>query len=429
MFPSLHGIVSQELPTHLADLIMALPGFQALWKFDETTGTVAAEAGGTTALNATYGGGIPLAQISLPAAVGGSAPSIQDSGDEITFPFAAMQGIWDWSKGWLLTLYKPTLNALFTIADNANPSGKTLRLASHFNNLNGYTQITGFGEGGANGFWQRHNDWTLTGMKWDTTDGAFGKVTGFLQGANYITWVHTGASGSLANNFFYGRAAGYRGALAYLMIGAGDVPTDAQIDSLYAAIYPTTGKSVLVVGDSWATNNDYWIDQLVADLRTADGNAWREAPYRIGYSGHPVSSIDTGLATDLPAALISQPDLIVLVCAANDINAPTAEAPFKTSFGGILDTIITNCPGVPIVANFPYRDDGYDGALDANALLIKSYMQDVIATKSGSTIYAIDGNVWFKTSIDTWSSDRIHPTTEAGFAELVSEVMTAAGYI
>lgn len=413
-----------ELPASLADYLRSLPGSPKLWKYDDLSGTSVIEAGGNATFNGTYAGAIPLASVALPADVGGSVANFQDSNDSIALFTTALQNFWSWQEGWCSILMKqsPPYNKQFIFLDAGY--SPTVTMAAHTSaGVNGYVRMDA---GGAKvgAYYQRHDDWALLSATWSVSGN---KYNVYYNGALIYTNTYTTAQTTLQNNIFMGNGGGFRGALGYWTVGSGAIPEPSQFDQVYKKIYPSTYKSLLVIGDSWATDNDYWIDQLVADLRTSTGDKWREAPYRIGYSGQSVAYINTNLATDLPARLYTQPDMIVLVAAANDITGGTAEAAFKSDFGGILDTLQTNCQGVPVVINFPYRDDAYDGSYDAAALAIKGWMQTVIATKSG-TYYTIDGNTWFKTNIDTWSGDRIHPTTELGYAELVGEIMTAAGY-
>lgn len=406
--------------------MLALPGLVTYYKLDEISGLVAANAEGTAARDGTYAGSIPLASVDFPVAVGGSAPNYADASDNVVVNNVGNLAAWDYDNGWVMAWVKQDAAGLGKTAFKTLTAVPTPRawFRMHNDAVNGYIRID---DPNVNAnYYQRHDDWTHLAMKWQTG----GYWSAYLQGT-LINRVAYTANGAALTNMQLGLIDGFRGAIAHFAFGAGSVPTDAVIDSLYRKVYPVTAKTLFVHGDSFAAGvDDTWIDTIIASARNTDNNfAWRELK-RLGYSGETAVQI-AAQVSDLNSDYYSStiPDVIIHAYGTNDVTAGTSETDYKNAVRAIINADRAKFPQATIFKYHPYRADG---AYDATCLMIKSWDEDVIAEYPSGVLAGVDGNINFKTNIATWTPDNIHPYTEAGrigFAADWIAILTAAGVL
>lgn len=404
------------------ELVMALPGIFAWYPQTETSGLTGDNALGVAALDGTYSASATLNQVALPSSVGGSSPNYAASPStrELLFP-AAFDTPWDWQTGWMIAFAKPTEASLSdgathpALAVYTTGLGALHELYVKSNQLN-FQRYAGTNQILPNWAYYSTN-WAMWGGAWDTT----ANLTRFLLNGVFLA-VGTAAdtlSGTIlaAKTGRDGANAQFLGGIAHVLIGAGSIPTEAQLNAIYEYFMPGS-RSFVAVGDSKSNENDTWPSQLVRALEVDTGDVWRERPSRLAVAGYKASDLNAWLATNLPNKS-GNPEHVLLNVGANDQSAGTSEAVYKAQLTAIIDQLLAKFTSANIYVAHSYREDVATPTSPAD---MKTWTNSVISTYSSRVYVGHDETVWFAGDIATYSDDGAHYNA-AGAAELVNQWM------
>lgn len=209
-------------------------------------------------------------------------------------------------------------------------------------------------------------------------------------------------------------------AIPYATFCANGNVSESDLNNVWLSLYPQT-KNLFGTGDSFLTDNDYWVNKLEGDLESQFGEVWRENPYRLGYSGNTVSEWYTAITTDL-TAVHPEIDLVHLHIGTNDESAGTNETTFKTNYTNGLDHLMTKCPNADISVSLPWRSDV---ATPTSPATLKGWILDILALPaySGRVFVGFDATGTYASDPATYTLDNCHPSN-AGHVLIASEITT-----
>lgn len=423
--------VSAATETITADFLtqaLALPGLLAVFPTTEASGSTVDNAEGTAAYDGQWSNIARVTYQSEAFPVGTNVAKTDNVGNLRFAKNASSLGeAWDWDDCWFVLpmLHNAADQAGTTLAYILSMSAGAAETSFNFTKVSTIAYQYGFDHRpNASAVVPRIalNDW-IYGSRFVLWAVHLKAGTGYVYRDGTLIFTITSIpesteptlDTSVNTRNTIGTAAG---AFPYAMFGSGGDITASLMSGLFLALYPQA-QDIFVTGDSTATNNDYWISKLVGDLEDLiPDTVFREAPYRIGYSGQKTDYWNTHLVTDLTGTH-PRVKLAVVTIGSNDLSAGTDESTFKTNLEAGIDQVITACPNAAIGVVIPYREDV---ATPLSPATCKTYILDVLAGYSSSLVFvAADLTEEFATNIATHSDDGVHPNN-AGHIARAAEI-------
>ena len=406
--------------------VLALPGLVAYWPLDEISGTVATSL--TAIPNGAYTNAPALANAPFPS--GGAAPLFNGVDEAVNIYSAALSAALNWATGWALAwvripnaavwLDATGRNALNLYVDGSNAiqitkgvTNNELRVSYEGANTIVYAVLPA---GSAR--------WIQVAMRWSagaltaSRDGVdIGTVAGVVTGAGNLSVSYSAIAASRGN----GAASQWSGNVAHVAIGAGAVPTEAQLEQLWHVVYPGA-REITFSGDS-KTAGDSWCNLLAAGIEATTGLVWRERPPRLAVGGYNAAQLHTYIDANAPGVL-GEPSIICLNIGINDLTAGTAEATFKTQLVGCIDGLRTRWPSASIYIACPWLR-----GKNVQAAAMKVWIAAVIALYATGVAAGPDETVWLEGGNDgaTMTVDGTHYSA-AGQLAAAAQWLTALGY-
>jgi hypothetical protein len=349
-------------------------------------------------------------------------PEFDANADEPSFPNSDIASAWDSSSGWLALWANIDLAALTNRSNNWLIFVEDLAAGKIEMNAGAGADyqvlLRNVGEFAIEKH-VNHSDWTFWVVSWDGTTYDM-----YFQGVMHKQSAFS-SMGAPGGNFAWRFPAfEMRGGFGHSALGAGESLTEEGVNRVFEQVYPNAGE-IFFSGDSFATDNDFWIDETVGNILTSDGSMWRERPYRVGLSGQRVADLHTYLDANL-SSLTGDPAYCAVHIGTNDLGS-TAEASFKSDLEGCVDALYARWPDAEIYCAKPYKDPDSDGGYDTDADNMAGWIDDVVAGYS----YAFAGpdftSAWWKGNLATLSDDGVHPNN-AGHTEIASQWQSVLGF-
>lgn len=394
------------------------------WRFNETSGTVVTDYG-SAGVDADYSSGYTLEGGVDPA--GNAIASFASSSlVDLTTNLSALSSAFPYAEGSLVVWIKPPrggyLNTSFIFwskfantnnAVEVYKSSGVYRLSVN-DNRNGAGVRTFAADGVSSALaW----GWVPIVYTWkeSTTSAA-----GYLHGSEWFTGtIDTGMTGPLTDSSTYLTKNAQQVLAEYQIYNY--ALTAAQAADL--SLWTGATKRYFVCGDSKATDNDYWINEIGAMLTENDNAYWREEPARVGLSGQTTAALNTELSTNFPS-YTDAPEHVFVNVGANDLSQGTGESTFKTALRGVIDALQGDWPNAKIWLTKPYREDV---ATPTSPATLAGWIDAVVAEYGANVTVGNDETGWFATGIATYSSDNVH-YNNAGHVEAVNQWEAALGY-
>lgn len=180
------------------------------------------------------------------------------------------------------------------------------------------------------------------------------------------------------------------------------------------------------IGDSKtnALSGDYWPKLIVGYLNAADADhSWHEVLPRNGWGG---STAETNKPLTLAQLdiITEAANIVTLNLGTNDSNSLPAEVDFKADYSDIIDAVLAKWPDCNVYCATPYRAEQA-----ANCLIIRTWIEEIVAGYEDQVHIGPDENVWLENG-DGGTTYTLDGTHYNALAQPVcaSQWMTAFGY-